>query len=409
MTEATRPVDDTVRRALVEVGTSAGDVRSVTRPLLDALQAMTELESTYLTSIHWDRQLQRIEVADNRGELRIDEGLEVPWEDTLCRRAMESHRYVTDDVAAKWPESQTAAELGIQTYVSVPVVLPDGEIYGTLCGASSRRVSVDDQTRAVLDVFARIVADTVARARQLEAASDRASESERLLRRRSEFVAAAQHRLKTPLTVIQGWVSLLLDPQSDMADDERRGALEAIARAAASATADVGSMLSESETEHLGRDLAIAAVDVAAVARRCCDDLSALSSRHQLSVELEHDAVPPAHTDPEALRIVLDHLIENAVKYSPGGGSVRVCVGLSDAGRVRISIRDEGIGLPTGVDIFAPFTRGQDRSIPGSGLGLHIVQSLVHALSGEVTARRNPDGPGSTMTVLLPPASGLRY
>jgi signal transduction histidine kinase len=403
---AARGTSDAVREALVRVGAGAGDLESVARPLLDALQVLTGLESTYLTSIDWDDQLQRIVLSRNTGELAIEAGLEVPWEDTLCRRAMESGTSATDDVPTLWGDSGAARDLGIQTYVSVPVILADGQVYGTLCGASSEPVPVDEPTRALLAVFSRIIADTVARERQLAVASARAVETDRLLRARSQFVAAAQHRLKTPLTVIRGWTTLLLDGDHEMDEEERRSALQSIARAAVNAIADVGSMLTESESDALARDLSIGPVDVVQLATGCCSDLAALSERHDLVVDADPQ-VPPAYTDPEAVRVILEHLMENAVKYSPDGGRVVVRLGVSDAGRVRIDVCDEGVGLPAGVDVFAPFTRGPDRTTEGSGLGLHIVQSLVHAVGGEVTARRNQPAPGSTMTVLLP-AAGLR-
>ena len=403
--QAGAPPDDTIRRALVEVGAGAGDLASVTRPLLHALRSVTGLESTYLTSIDWDRQLQQIVIAENHGSIAVEEGLEVPWSDALCRRAMESGQHVTDDVPGTWGDSEAARELGIQTYVSAPVVLADGEVFGTLCGASSGRVPVDAETESLLTVFSRIIADTVSRNQQLVEAKERASEADRLLRARSQFVAAAQHRLKTPLTVILGWSSLLVEDDGSMDEEDRLTALRAIARAAHHATAEVRSMLSESEATALALDVSVGPVDVGEVARRCVKDLATLSSSHRLEVEVDEDA-PYAHSDVQVVRIVLEHLIENAVKYSPDGGDVRVEVGYSDAGRVRIAVCDGGIGLPTGIDIFAPFTRGVDREvIAGSGLGLHVVQSLVHAVSGEVTARRNTDGPGSTMTVLLPRAT----
>lgn len=403
--QAGAPTDEAIRRALVQVGAGDGDLASVTRPLLDALRSVTGLESAYLTAVDWDRQVQRIEIAENAGTLAIEEGLEVPWSDTLCRRALESGQHVTEDVPGTWGDSGAARDLGIQTYVSVPVVLPDGAVFGTICGASSSRVHVDAETESLLAVFGRIIADAVVRGQQLDEANERVGEADRLLRARSEFVAAAQHRLKTPLTVILGWASLLVEDDGTMEEEDRQTALQAIARAASHATAEVRSMLSESEAAALALDVSVGPVDVGEIARRCAKDLGALSAAHRLEVVVDPEA-PHAHSDPEVVRIVLEHLIENAVKYSPDGGDVRIDVGRSDAGRVRIAVCDAGIGLPSGVDIFAPFTRGVDRDvIPGSGLGLHVVQSLVHAVSGEVTARRNTHGPGSTLTVLLPRAA----
>jgi signal transduction histidine kinase len=108
--------------------------------------------------------------------------------------------------------------------------------------------------------------------------------------------------------------------------------------------------------------------------------------------------------DPAALQQVLGHLIENAVKYSDGGTTVVVRAFADGSGLVVLEVSDEGIGIPEGIDIFAPFLRGSATDHrPGVGLGLYIVRNLVRAMGGDVTARRNADR-GSTFTVRLPGA-----
>jgi signal transduction histidine kinase len=102
---------------------------------------------------------------------------------------------------------------------------------------------------------------------------------------------------------------------------------------------------------------------------------------------------------------VLGHLVDNAIKYSPAG-TVILLRALSADDCIEVEVCDEGVGIPEGVDVFAPFQRGEDETVAatsGVGLGLHIVQSLTQAMGGTVDARHN-DHRGSTFTVRLPVA-----
>jgi predicted signal transduction protein with EAL and GGDEF domain len=127
------------------------------RNLLAELERLTGLESTYLTRIDWDDALQHITHARNAGGIEIPEGLTVDWSDTVCRRALEQGVTYTQDVPSAFPDSSAAADLGLQTYVSVPVVNRDGDIEGTLCGASSRCVPLGPETIQVMERFAQII------------------------------------------------------------------------------------------------------------------------------------------------------------------------------------------------------------------------------------------------------------
>ena len=104
---------------------------------------MTGLASTYLTVVHTDDELQEIRYALNtRDDFELPEGMFVPWEDTLCKRALDEDRPCTTDVPAVWGDHDAARTLGLQVYISVPVETPDGKLWGTLCAADSS--TVDD-------------------------------------------------------------------------------------------------------------------------------------------------------------------------------------------------------------------------------------------------------------------------
>lgn len=146
----------------------ARSLEQLTRPLLDMLGALTGLESTYLTAVDEAAARQRVLMARNAGAMQVPEGLVVDWEDTLCRRALEEDRRVTLDVPQRWPDSQAAQRLGIQTYVSTPVRSDDGALLGTLCGASARVQPVSADALAALSLFSALVGQFIERERLVE-------------------------------------------------------------------------------------------------------------------------------------------------------------------------------------------------------------------------------------------------
>ena len=155
---------------------SARSVEDLTRPLLEILETICGLESTYLTTIDLEAGVQHVLHARNIGLLQIPQGLSVPWNDTLCKRALEERRFFTDDVGACWGDSAAARELGIHTYLSTPVRLADGSLYGTLCAASTEARVLPANMAHILLLFAGLIAQQVERedlVRQLCRANER--------------------------------------------------------------------------------------------------------------------------------------------------------------------------------------------------------------------------------------------
>ena len=154
---------DAVLNVLSDVITKSDNLESFVRPLLELLESVSGLESTYLTTVDTDSNVQTILFSRNTRELSIPEGISVPWDDTLCKRAITENRYYVDDVPAHWGDSQAAKALGITTYLSAPVEIIDGQLYGTLCGASKSRVAVDQDATRLLFMFSRMIARQVER------------------------------------------------------------------------------------------------------------------------------------------------------------------------------------------------------------------------------------------------------
>ncbi len=152
---------------LAQTVSSAEDLESLTRPLLELLEVVTGMESTYLTMVDEPRGVQHVLYARNSRKMQIPEGLSVPWGDTLCKRALDEGRTYTDDVSGCWGDSQAARALGIQTYLSQPVRNLDGGLHGTLCAASGDRISLHPGATQILGLFARLIEHEVERERTL--------------------------------------------------------------------------------------------------------------------------------------------------------------------------------------------------------------------------------------------------
>ncbi|WP_133478624.1 GGDEF domain-containing protein [Cognatilysobacter segetis] len=158
-------------RLLAQLSQSVEHARTLedlVRPLLEMLHAVTGLDSTYLTTVDLVAQQQSVLFSRNSGSLEIPEGIRVPWDDTLCRRAIEEGRTQCDDVPARWGDSEAARTLGLQTYVSVPVRAGDGALYGTLCAASAERHVIDADAENVLRLFSRLIGYHLERERLID-------------------------------------------------------------------------------------------------------------------------------------------------------------------------------------------------------------------------------------------------
>lgn len=138
-------------------------LESLVRQLLEMLELVTRMESTYLTNVDLSARVQHVLYARNSSELQIPEGFSVPWDDTLCKRAMDENCFFANDVSVRWQECHAAQALGITTYFTTPVHLTDGTFYGTLCATSRDKHSFSVNSEHVLQLFASLIASCIER------------------------------------------------------------------------------------------------------------------------------------------------------------------------------------------------------------------------------------------------------
>jgi PAS domain S-box-containing protein len=214
------------------------------------------------------------------------------------------------------------------------------------------------------------------------------------------FLATATHELKTPLTVIQGFAQTLLDDPR-WSEDERRAALEAMHARAQELNKIVDRILLSSRLETGRSRVVIREVDVAPV---IADRVGTLRSATKREISTDIVRLPLVLGDPDALATVVDHLLDNAVKYSPISQPIRLDM-RARADTVEIEIADRGIGMDREqvAHCFERFWQAEStdvRRFGGTGIGLYIVKSLVDAMDGQISVASAP-GRGTTFTISL--------
>ena len=218
------------------------------------------------------------------------------------------------------------------------------------------------------------------------------------------FLATASHELKTPLTVINGFAAMLVQ-HDDLDDETKEVGIEAIRVRALELTHIVDRLLLSSRIEAGRVDLALTDVELGSILQERAAAL-ALSTGRTIACDTVAE-LPRVHGNEEALVTVVDHLLDNALKYSPGSEPVEVAARVTGKA-VRLEVTDHGVGMDTeqASHCFEKFWQAEStdvRRFGGTGIGLYIVQSLVEAIGGriEVASER---GRGSTFVVELPQA-----
>jgi two-component system phosphate regulon sensor histidine kinase PhoR len=236
------------------------------------------------------------------------------------------------------------------------------------------------------------------------------TELRRLERLRQEFVANVSHELKTPLSVIAACVETLLE--GGVEDVANRGRfLERIADQSTRLHALILDLLSLARIESGAEHLLLQDLPLRDLIHDCVQRHQERARAQAQRLEVigpEHDGLT-ARADEEAVREILDNLVDNGLKYTPVGGSVRLRW-WAEGESCCIEVTDTGIGigendLPRIFERFYRVDKARSRELGGTGLGLSIVKHLAQAMQGSVRAA-SEIGKGTTFTVMLPRSPG---
>jgi two-component system phosphate regulon sensor histidine kinase PhoR len=228
---------------------------------------------------------------------------------------------------------------------------------------------------------------------------------------KSDFVSAVSHELRSPLTSIYGFAETLLRQDVLFGEEERRTFLGYIASESERLTTIVDALLNVARLDSGDLQVTINPVNVNSVVSEAVSSLEEGGTDvngHRFVVDLPPEPVT-AEADRDKLRQILGVLLDNAIKYSPEGGTVTVAARCGDE-RVEIEVADEGIGIPAHEQerIFRKFYRAEGgagaRGAGGTGLGLFIARGLVSAMGGRIWVT-SAEGQGARFAFELPLAS----
>jgi signal transduction histidine kinase len=297
-------------------------------------------------------------------------------------------------------EQATAALDGPQCAACVPLIAGTTRV-GVLILENRSEPGHFREDLPFLEAVAQLIAVSIQHTRLREELQQvRALEEANRLK--AELISTLAHEMRTPLTSIKGFSTALLleeaifdaftqrefltiiDQECDVLTDLIHDLLE-------SSIIDAGLLRLELQPVRLGR-----------LAHDTVEDFARRSSKHRFLVDVQ---LPIVDADPHRIEQVLRNLIDNAVKYSPGGGMI-VIRGEEEAAQVTVSVSDQGPGIaPEHLNrLFDKFYRidsGLGRHVVGSGLGLPIARTIVESHGGRIWAESRP-GEGSTFYFTLP-------
>ncbi len=296
-----------------------------------------------------------------------------------------------------------------ESWAAAPLML-DRRLLAVMTMTYAEPHAFDEDERNLIMAIADVGAQAIGRAELFEIERRTRAEAEAAMRAQDEFLSIASHELRTPVAAVKATAQLAQrSMQRGTLDPPRlERHLESIRRAADRLASLVEDLLDVSRLRTGRLELHRQCIELAPLVEEIVERYRIqLEDQHEYAINL---SLPPhsilADVDPSRIEQVLDNFLSNAVKYSPSGGRIDVAVEL-DAEGFRLTVADQGIGLPPGQTetIFEPFGRASNASvqqIPGLGLGLSICKQLIEAHGGHVWATSRGELHGTTVGFWLP-------
>lgn len=288
--------------------------------------------------------------------------------------------------------AQLIDALGVQSLISVPLIVRD-KVLGTTTFSSSRRryETVDLQLAEELSQRAAVAIDTAMLFREAASAN----------RYKDAFLGTVAHELRTPLTSIIGWVQL-----AKVNPEMHREALLRVDESASLLRVFVEDLLDVARIREQKLKVQMAEVDLAAVVRSALE-MTAISTHGrgiQIRLHLGLDPAPLLGDHVRLLQVVWN-LLSNAVKFTPNGGEIDIRLERENDS-ARLSVSDTGVGISADFapHVFDLYRQADDSAtnLPGLGIGLSIVAQIVKLHGGTVRVESRGLGHGSTFIVTLP-------
>ena len=337
---------------------------------------------------------------------------EYPLANTPCENVISKQLSIYQEgIQRFFPENQSLAEMGVESFIGTPLFSVDGHLLGLLILMSRQPISNPELAVSVLKIFAVRAAAELERLereaaihelnRSLEQkVRERTAELEAALRELEAFSYSMAHDLRTPLRGINGFCYLLQETQGGRLDEEGKGYLQRVCDATRQMGALVDGLLSLARLAR--QELAPAELDLSAVARQVAGELREGEPGRVVEFVIAPDL--RARADRDLMRVLLANLLGNAWKFTRGQPGARIEFGArTEGGRTVYAVRDNGIGFDMryAKKLFEPFQRlvAMDE-YDGTGIGLVTVKRIIQRHGGEAWAAGEP-GKGAVFSFTL--------
>ncbi len=337
----------------------------------------------------------------------LEDLVETPLTHSFCQHVVTSGEPLLVSNAKNDPrvcDNGAIADLGVVSYLGVPIVSSKGNILGSFCviGGEPREWS-EDELEFMQDLKAAVCAEIELR-RQTDQLQKSVRELEDAHVRNDEMVHMIIHDLRNPLAGIQGGVDLLRTSTTEQTEDHE--ILSAMDEGCVQMMDLIGDILESSKIQNAEVPLALSPVGLPSLFRELARQVELLSQSRSIQMQWSVDGGPKEiMADRRLLKRMLQNLLINAFKFSPMGGKVEFSVETSgDGGSAVFLISDTGPGIAEEEreSIFGKFVVGKSATARSIGLGLNFCRIVAEAHRGSVSVVEGPAGVGSTFRVELP-------
>jgi signal transduction histidine kinase len=222
---------------------------------------------------------------------------------------------------------------------------------------------------------------------------------------KSDFISTAAHQLRTPLTGIRWALEAL---QNEQLTEDQKALVKSAVDKSHDLVAIVGTLLDISSIESGKYNYQFAMMDLTVLVGEVSNDFIPLAGQRQVSLINDplETAIPQVRADRDRIKWILNNLIENAIRYTPAGGSIHISIGVV-ATQIQVRVTDTGIGIPQQErgNIFERFYRAGNaiaKENAGNGLGLYIARTIANDHGGDLDFIQNTNGPGTTFILSFP-------
>jgi two-component system phosphate regulon sensor histidine kinase PhoR len=231
------------------------------------------------------------------------------------------------------------------------------------------------------------------------------TERKQLEEMKTEFVSLASHQLRTPLSAIKWYTDILRKNARSRLDDTQQAYLDQVFESNQRMIELVNMLLNVSRIEMGTVAIQPENMEIGSVIETVLDEVGSTIEEKSLTIKKDYADTPNLYNDPRLVRVIIQNLISNAVKYTQEGGTITVAAE-ADPDDVTISVSDTGIGIPQDAQdkIFTKMFRAENvrvHDVQGTGLGLYLVRSVVRELGGSISFN-STEGDGTTFWVRLP-------